>query len=119
MDVVKILRICEMTFKEYLSGSDFRNPKITSEKNIKHRMRNRVIYELSTKKLFLSLSAHDCDHDLGTEDLHSSQLMVKIVNEYLDLRLLNYGKFYEEMNIKKGKIGMRQQSNKLVLFKGL
>ena len=53
-------------------------------------MRNRVIYELSARKTFLSLSAHDCDHDLGTEDLHSLQLMVKIDNIYLDLRLLNY-----------------------------
>ena len=33
--------------------------------------------------------------------------------------IFNHAKFYDENVINKGKLGMHQQSNKLVLFKGL
>ena len=84
-DVMKILRVCEMVFKGYLSGSDFRNPKISSDKNIKLCMQNRILYELSTENLFSCLNAHDYDHDPGTDALvtvdieHRYQILWKIL----------------------------------------
>ena len=42
-----------------------------------------------------------------------------ISNKYFTIRLLRYGQQYTERVIQKSNIGLRQQSNKLVLFKGI
>ena len=52
----------------------------------------------------------DYENEFGSEDLHSSQLIKMVVNEYLNIRLYSHGIFYEQMVIKKGKVGTRQQS---------
>ena len=118
-DVVKVLRICEFVFRSMVSGTDFRKPKITSEKNIKNKMVNLVMWDLMKKSVFASLLKHDIDHDFAMEDMHSSQLCRVIAVKYLDIRLYNHGKYFTETVIRKGNIGVRQQSNKLVQFKGL
>ena len=82
-------------------------------------MINQVMHELLGKNIFHPLLLHDLEHDSGTEDMHSSQLCRTIADRYFDIRLFNHGKFYTESVIRKGNIGVRQQSNKLVLFKGL
>ena len=118
-DVVKIIRACEIAFKCLISGDDFKNPKILNKSStIKVKMRNNVIQAISGD-VFNSLEEHDFDIDMGTEDLHSLQLTKAIVDIYLNIRLLRYGQYYTEMVLKKSKCGVRQQSNKLVLFQGL
>ena len=118
-DVIKIISACEVVFKYYVSGEDFKNPKILNKSNIiKGKMRNSVVHAISGN-VFASLEEHDFDIDIGTEDLHSLQLTKAIEDSYLNIRLLRYGQYYTEMVLKKSKCGVRQQSNKLILFQGL
>ena len=119
MNVMKVLRICETAFRVYVSGFDFRAAKISKKANTKQVVVNRVMHGILDVNIFISLADHDTDHDLGTEDMHSTQLCRTIAERYCDIRLFNHAKFYNENVINKGKLGMRQQSNKLVLFKGL
>ena len=116
MDVWKIIRLCEVAFRVYVSGCDFRKPTVSSKKNIKQIMINRVMSELLGEMILYN---HDLEHDSSMEDMHSSQLCSIIANKYFEIRLYNHGRFYNEDVINKGKIGIRQQPNKLVLFKGL
>ena len=118
-DVFKILSICELIFKGYCAGDDFENPKISSHKNLKSKIKYQVISELRFQNIFTVLNNNHFENEIGSEDLHSSQLTEMIVNKYLDIRMYRYAQFYEKNVIKKGKIGVRQQSTKLLLFKGL
>ena len=54
-----------------------------------------------------------------SEDLHSTQVMKAVVNDYLVMRLLRYGQQFTRNVVQKNNIGKRQQLNKLILFKGL
>ena len=64
---------------------------------------------------FRDLYEHDFDHEIESEDLHSSQIIKEIIDCYLDIRKFRYSQYYSEIVIKnKGKCGVRQQSNKLV-----
>ena len=53
------------------------------------------------------------------EDLHSTQLTKKIIEKYLKIRLFAYAKDYNKNKLHKDHIGIRQQLNKLTLFKGI
>ena len=85
MDVLKILRISEIVFKVFVSGSDFRAPTISSKKNMKNRMINQVMRELLEKYIFHPLLLHDLEHDSGTEDIRSTQLCRTIADRYFDI----------------------------------
>ena len=119
MDVWKIIRLCEVALRVYVNGCDFRKPTVSSKKNIKQIMINRVMSESLGEMIFTSLYNHDLEGDSSMEDMHSSQLRRMIANKYFEIHLYNHGRFYNENVINKGKIGIRQQSNKLVLFKEL
>ena len=82
-------------------------------------MRNKIVRELDSG-VFKSLDIHDLEEsEFGGNDLHSRQLIKGIINSFLDIRLFRYGQYFTEKTLKKNKAGIRQQSNKLVLFKGL
>ena len=53
---------------------------------------------------------------MGSDDIHSTQITKEIINYFLNLRLYRYGQYYTEIVVKKDKYGIRQKSNKLVLF---
>ena len=74
---------------------------------------------LKVGNLFPALDEHDIDHEILSEDLHSLQLVKAIIKKYLTMRLLRYGQDFTQTVIQKGKLGLRQQSNKMILFKGL
>ena len=118
-DVVNVIKICENVFRLYVCGDDHKNPKITSDSGIKVRMIYVTNKKASERKLFSKLDKHDVDHEAVSEDLHSTQLIKMISNKYFTIRLLRYGQQYTERVIQKSNIGLRQQSNKLVLFKGI
>ena len=66
------------------------------------------------------MSQHDIEcHDPLAEDLHSSQLCKRIIEKYLNMRLLRYGQTYTDDVIRQGSCGTRQKLTKLILFKGL
>ena len=119
IDIIKILKASEIIFKFFVSGSDFKNPVILNHnKNLKLSLRNKILLELDSG-MFESLDLHDLEEsEIGT-DLHSRQLIKEIINSYLDIRLFRYGQYFTERKLKKNKAGIRQQSNKLVIFKGL
>ena len=71
------------------------------------------------REFFPQLHDHMYDHEILTEDLHSSQLLKKIIDKYVGLRLITYGKHYTKDILNKDKIGVRQQSTKMVLFTGV
>ena len=69
--------------------------------------------------VFSLIDQHDFFHGHGSEDLHSAQITKAIVDNYLDMWLYRYGQHYTESVLKRNTLGVRQQSNKLVLFQGL
>ena len=70
--------------------------------------------------IFKCLDEHDLSNEFGlAEYLHSTQLTKKIIDYYMKIRLLRYAQYVTQMKLKKGKQGVWQQSNKLVLFNGL
>ena len=91
----------------------------SSRKNLKSLMVYKISQELACEKLFPELNEHDLDHEVLTEDMHSSQLLKKIINKYLSIRLFRYGKQYTNNILHKNKIDLRQQFNKIILFKGI
>ena len=68
--------------------------------------------------VFSSIDEHDFFHDHGSEDLHSTQITKSIVDNYY-MRSYRYGQHYTESVLKSNTLGVRQQSNKLVVFQGL
>ena len=118
-DVVKILKTCERIFRCNVSGYDFHNPLVIQKKNLKAGLRMKVLRELPAN-LFSSLERHDVGNEFGmAEDLHSTQLTKTVIDRFFQIRLLRYAQYVTQKVIRKGKHGMRQQSNKLTLFKGL
>ena len=118
-DIYEIVHTSEKVFRVAVSGIDTNNPKISSRKNIKKILVNTINQHLANKGLFPMLQDHDIEHEILTEDLHSSQLTKKIIEKYVNIRLLTYGKHYNKDVLHRDKIGVRQQATKLVLFKGI
>ena len=67
----------------------------SSRKNLKSLMVYKINKELACEKLFPELN----EHEILTEDMHSSQLLKKIISKYLSIRLFRYGKQYTNRKI--------------------
>ena len=117
-DVFNIVNICEKAFKFLVCGEDPHNHKINSNCHLKTKLICVASRLLLSSKPFESLNNHDVERSNILEDLHSTQLMKMICDIYFTMRLARYGQDYTE-HMKKFAIGLRQQSNKLILFKGL
>ena len=120
-DIVQIVTVCEKYFKRYVSGDDYTS--INSSKNLRVRLTNSIVKELSTtrpgKILFQDLLEHDVHTHNPCEDLHSTQIMKGVIQLYLRTRLYRYGQDHTRRVIKAKSIGKRQQMNKLKLFAGI
>ena len=79
----------------------------------------KIRRELHGLRLFDCLSDHDLENIFEVQDLHSTQLIKKVIDYYLQIRFFRYGQHYTSVMIKKCKHGMRQQANKMLIFKGL
>ena len=79
----------------------------------------KIRHELQGTNIFQSLSNHDVENAFETEDLHSTQLVKKVIDFYLRIRFFRYGEHYTSVKIRKLKHGSRQQSNRLIIFQGL
>ena len=77
-----------------MCGADPHNLKISSKKNLKTYLVHFINQKLANDALFTELNMHDLEHEILTEDMHSSQLFKKIVKKYLTLRLHSYGQLY-------------------------
>lgn len=117
--VTKIIFASERAFQVLIHETRSKKQKISSRRNLKTIMVHLINQELAEKSLFPELNEHDVDHEAITEDLHSSQLIKQIIEKYINLRLSTYGKQYNKDILHKNKIGVRQQSTKLVLFQGI
>ena len=62
---------------------------------------------------------HRFEVDPGFEDDHLTQLVKKIANKYLSIRLHTYAKRYTRETVNKNNPSARHQMNKLVLFKNI
>ena len=88
-------------------------------KKLKSVVRNKIFREVGDSA-FCDICEYDFDREIINEALHSSQIIKEMIDSYLDIRMFRYGQYYSDIVIKnKGKCGLRQQSNKLVLFQGL
>ena len=120
-DVVAILIVCEKYFHCYVRGVEGNG--INSSKKLHATLFRDIVRDLSTtrpdKILFSSLLQHDLDTHCISEDFHSTQIMKAIIKLYLKMRLLRYAQKYSQDVVSAGKLGKRQQLNKLVLFNGL
>ena len=117
-DVISVVESCEKIFN-FISGKDFKKPKITSDRSIKQKMIHCVNKLIMIKKVFKGLDSHDIEYWTVNEDLHSSQLVKKISEYYFKIRMFRYAQDYTTKVLRKSSIGLRQQTNKLLLFKGL
>jgi hypothetical protein len=115
-DVVKIVKKCESFFNAYITGG---NGLISSARNIKGILANKIRRELFSLGIFSHLLDHDFQNCDITEDLHSTRLTKLIIDYFLKIRLYRYGQQYTSEKLKKKKHGLRQQANKLILFQGL
>jgi len=68
----------------------------------------------SIQNPFPELDLHDTDHEILSEDLHSTQLTKTIISYYIKIRLHSYEKQFNKDKLHKDKIGLRQQSTKLL-----
>ena len=112
--------VCEKFFWAACIGSK-KEKSINSDKSLFKKLCCLILSKLILKvgNLFPALDEHDIDHEILSEDLHSLQLVKAIIKKYLTMRLLRYGQDFTQTVIQKGKLGLRQQSNKMILFKGL
>jgi len=117
ISVFYIIHTAEKAFRLSVCGLD--SSKLSNVSNINNIIAVAVQRRLATVGLFPSLSTHDLEHDVLTEDMHSTQLCKQIMQKYVTLRLVTYGKHFTKTVIQKNKAGIRQQSNKLVLFRNL
>ena len=117
--VVKIVSVCERVFRASVCGINANKQQISARKNIKVVMIHAINQQLAPECLFPELNEHDLEHEILTEDLHSSQLLRKIIEHFITLRLATYGKHYTRDEHHKHNIGVRQQSTKSVIFKGI
>ena len=77
-------------------------------KNLKGKIKYRVLSEFTFKDMFTTTNQCNFKNEIVSEDLHATQLVERIIEKYLDIRLFSYAKFYEQVVIKRGKIGTRQ-----------
>ena len=115
-------------FFDFFTRNNYANIKIfylnwrhlfTAEKNLKKRLVSYVNKISISRNLFKTLNLHDVEFSTINEDMHSTQLIKKIAEYYFNIRLARYGQEYTLQSLKKSSIGLRQQSNKMLLFKGL
>ena len=119
LHVIKIVNMCEKVFRVAVMGVNSGKQEISSKKNLRFLMVHLINQELAEECFFPELHDHINDHEILTEDMHSSQLLKKIIDRYVGLRLKTYGKHYTKDILHKDKIGVCQQSTKMVLFKGI
>lgn len=117
--VLRIVRECEKAFRLCVCGLDCSKPQITSNRHIDAIMAASVRRSLEGENLFPTLNSHDTEHEILFEDVHSTQLQKQITAKYCKVRSLTYSNVYHKSVIQKSKVGIRQQSNKLVLFQNL
>ena len=111
-DVFEVLTVAEKLFRRFISDVNRNEQKISSSKQSFNKVRLMVLPPWHGLSSFKQLNGHDREHEFWTEDLHSSQVIKTIVNKYLTMRFYRYGQQYTRNVIQKGKLGLRQQSNK-------
>ena len=118
-DVFKTLKKCETFFVSYISGQPGDDIRISRVPHVKDILSNKIQEELLTANIFNSLSVHDLDNVFETQDLHSTQLSKKVISYHLQIRFFRYKQHYSSVEIRKLKHGLRQQSNRILVFQGL
>lgn len=83
--------------------------------------KNIIIHSVnaSLRNPFPMLDEHDLESEPFSEDLHSTQLSKRIISMYIKIRLYAYEKQFNMNKLNNNKIGLRQQSTKLLIFQGL
>jgi hypothetical protein len=115
--VVKIVETCEQAFRACVCGEN--STSITAKQNINVLMLSVVLRKLSPYVDIFPMLNNHFDHDHCYEDMHVVQLIKKIAARFLTIRLKTYGQRYYREVIEGLKSGLRQQSNKNVIFLGL
>ena len=84
----------EKVFRNAISGINTTKPKISSKGTIKYILVNTINQNLVHKHLFHLPHDHALEHEILTEDFHSSQLTKQIIEKYINIRLFTFGKHY-------------------------
>ena len=95
-DVVKIMKVCEIAFKDIVQKMISEIQKCLLAKILKVKLGIPVVSELRIKNVFTVLNNNHFLNEAGSEDLHSTQLIEIFISKYLDIRMFCYGKVYEQ-----------------------
>ena len=85
----------------------------------KMKLQHHIKLSLRDCVLFTEIEEHDIQNEQLNEDLHSSQLCKEIIDMFIKIRLYAYTNKFNKEILHGDKIGVRQQSTKLLIFKGI
>ena len=119
--VQKIITFCEKLFRERVKGTGKGEMKITSKGFLIRKLTNEVLRTRgeSLRTYFPSFAKHAHENDPLFEDDHLAQIVKKICERYLLLRMQTYAKQYTRQIVLQNTPSLRHQMNKLVLFKNV
>ena len=118
LGVYLIIQAAEKAFRSLVpfSPDALQLPQMKNiDKKIEHVVLNTVPRSTAFPLLYLE---HFCDHEFAIESDHVIKLMRCITACFIKIRLFKFGKIYFERRIFNAKESSRQQSTKLVLFRG-
>ena len=114
--VYKVVFTCEKSFKVNVINND---KNISLKSNLIQRMMYEVVSSCDWSHYFPLISDHRFHIDAGFEDDHLTQIVKRISNKYLTMRLHTYGKRYTREIVNKDSPSVRHQLTKLILFKNI
>ena len=93
--------VVESFFVSYISGRPGDDVQIFRVPHVKNILSNKIQQELLSANIFECKSDHDLENIFETQDMHSTQLIKKVISFYLQIRFFRYGEHYSSVKIKK------------------
>lgn len=116
--VYKIVKETEHVIRTLFPGIDS-GATLPTGKNVNLRIETLVLQNLSLCSLFPQLyENHFADHDYFTEENHIISIFKSVCGYFLKVRFYNYSKVYKDKNVFRCDVKSRQESTKLMLFRG-
>ena len=111
-----VYTIVETTEKFFQQMVLQKESKITKDQRLTDKLVAATARKLDVQQLFPSLADHYNANELGTEDVHATQLLKEIVGQYARIRLLTYARQHTRETVNSNRASIRHKNLKLTLF---